>query len=1275
MALSDTLKAIKERDKSGKSPSYIAPEESEYTPRSDNREKRDRKKRARSVRLPRGLDKQQLLWDYYVPEKVEQESLKARAADTVKDLLGVLENMSRPYYSVVGGIDKLVKNIKEDSPDMLDGIYESARKGMKLEERKDVRDIAEKIAPESMKWIEDNTHFKVLGIDMDAASVPLFAISIPLDPITWVPIGAPLKLIKVSAGAGLKSAEKLGRFVAPELSEKIIKKGVDTWYGAVAKKLNHRSIWKRKYKDIDGNMVDVVDFWDSFIQSFESAGPKGERLVKEAASIEEKVHFWGKSLKIANEDQSALLSKAFHEASDDSFEAAGALFAKQLGMDVDDFAKFHKVDKVLSLISDTDQGVLPKDMMKQVEGLVSEMKGHTAKKITARLLEKRGIKQLSRTLANIEKEGALILAKERQKIGQTIFGTAIASRQAEIQSMKGVLRSDTGAVFEMLKGDVTKTINVVSDLQHDLGQLMKTESSELLESAMVKMKVLQERVSYLNERGADVLTKVQSLRKGPTGLKPNSVDALVRQVQSDFGRLSVGATRGSRSATAAQIRKSLSELKTAVKVYGGSKLSEVRKLGGAVNAGKKLQMDVVRQFDERIVTLGKEFSDLTKLASQEKHMYEIAVKKAGKFADKQASKYNKTISAFATGKTYQKIIGGIKAQNEAIMKKHIELLPKELQPAGWKLRSLLDNMRKDLASAKLTHGVETLYAPRSISRQFVEQFEKTLPQYRSSAGFLKHRKYDTYKQFKAHIESSGGKIDNDIFLLTLDHAVQGEMAIARKTLKDSLFTKFGKDIPKDISESMDYLFKQGGSKLNNPASRWVTQTYGKALNAVKFMLTAPNLAFQARNVAGFPFLAMTTAGIKAGLNPRNNLDAFLIKAGKSGKVGEYTYDAIRQAIENSGYFGASLTRGNIERSGKMILGRYSWKNPMKWIGEVYKVSVHAEDIGRTGALVANLRSGKPMKEALEAAKKAMFDYNLINSPADKALDGLLGFYTFTRRNFSRQFMTVLEDPKQYAILGRALNKMSNREKLSEEELTHMARYDKEAITMFGEVVDGVREFSALGFFPVEESYKTLNSLTRFKNGDWKEWMSSLVTSRMSPVLGTFLDWVYNKDSFRGTELGTSLPATYTSIIPKKAYDLLGLTAKEVNKYRAGDVVGKETKLYGDPDMIFTIRRIPLWSRQLNDIANLVDAVKEKKLGKGVLRTATGIRGGVIDVPSAKKFAEFKETKELIKSVKKQGGPTVKEFPYIPKDEKKSPRFKEAVKKGVKKGRRPRPREY
>lgn len=271
-----------------------------------------------------------------------------------------------------------------------------------------------------------------------------------------------------------------------------------------------------------------------------------------------------------------------------------------------------------------------------------------------------------------------------------------------------------------------------------------------------------------------------------------------------------------------------------------------------------------------------------------------------------------------------------------------------------------------------------------------------------------------------------------------------------------------------------------------------------------------------------------------------------------------------------------------------------------------------------------------MAEALKLAKEAMFDYNMINSPADKALQSLFGFYVFSRRNLPQQFKGVLNSPKDYALLTRAIDHISNREKLSQAEIDHLNGYEKEQFKIFGHLVDGIREMTTLGFLPQEEAYRTLNSITNFKQ------FRREFAGRLNPTLQALLDFFYSKQSFYGTDFGTSLPAKMTPLIPKPLQKVLGFEERERPKWRGGQIVGKEKVLYGDPDTIFAVRNLPLGNRFVNDLSGLVGAIQEGKPVRGIVRYTTGVYKKDMDLSQRTKIQDIKEKKALRRAAEAKG---------------------------------------
>lgn len=563
-------------------------------------------------------------------------------------------------------------------------------------------------------------------------------------------------------------------------------------------------------------------------------------------------------------------------------------------------------------------------------------------------------------------------------------------------------------------------------------------------------------------------------------------------------------------------------------------------------------------------------------------------------------------------------------------------------------QAVLAKYGKDYLMEKLAKvGDETFDTRRissSVIRQGLDFAKKEAPELEGQfQKLLQMRRKDPFSMAGEAAKAERGILQNPDILKILKKV-------------DAPLTAIGDIKDVGMQKSLKWLFSEGWTKHENTILERAWKAYGGVLNAAKKSLTVINPAFHGRNILGFPFLAATTAGIKHGWNPVNYADAIAVSLGKEGKItskiGEFTYEAIRKAQEDSGYWASSFTRGDMKRAANAILGRYKPYDPRRWMSELLNYTQKIEDTGRTGALIANLKSGKTMDEALKAAKEAMFDYNLINSPADKALQGIFGFYSFSRRNLPMQIKTLFNDPKQYAILSRALDRVSNRENLTDEEMGLLSTFDNQSFKIFGEAVDGVRHFTSLGFFPVEEAYQTLNAITgRGAKGDLLSFEGlkerfRILGGRVNPIATSFLDYYYGKESFYGQDFGNYLPEKYARIIPDGLADVLGLTKKTKEKWRGGEVVGTEEVLYGDPDTIFMIRRLPFTSRIVGEMATLVDNVKKGKVAEGTLGFTMNIRGKELDVAKAKKNLQ-RRIDEAKKREAKKGGAATFENVYIP----------------------------
>ena len=1188
----------------------------------------------------------------------EQQSVKAEESSTVGDILDVIDNVNRLFYGVAGGIRETIRSFKDDEPFSKDikDVGSAIKKGVTREERVYSRDILKELAPEWVDKVEESTKFHVFGVDAleaDALSVPTFITDVLLDPVTYIPFGAILKGGKgvvSAAGKGIKMAST--KVLGEEAVGKIAGAADEILYKKIYPMVNIKAQFGKVPKASGDGFAEASDLIETLSRSREIADTNAARTALDVSKTGEKVGFLWKTQKLMDEVGAKEIGKAAIVADDLGSAAFTNLKAKNLGVAVEDISQFNKIENLVDGLRNAENAIDEEVVLKEIGEALTLVKGDTAKAVTSMLMEERGLKRFSNKIARSERDATILFAKSRFGTAKKLHAESVSKINGEIGAIQKTLKSDIKLTGGMVADEVGDAIKSIGDMHTGLNKLVGGQVDHAMPYFAKSLETIKSKIQNLTKYQADVTKGVQGFRKSDVPLR--RINSLIRNLELDIGRQQVGVIADVGGKMRKSFNSTFSTLKKELKLFQKASIAEMSSVKGAVKAGTALNQDLVKTYSSKLSGLLKDKASIEKQFKAEAVMHEVAIRKATKYSAKAERKYYQIFSKLNSQKFNQKMMQKFAGERTKIFEASIADLPKDLQGPARKVRSILDGYAKKLSEGAdpLMKGISPLYFPRAVQKEFMGEVFNNIPKYSGSGrSMLRKRGFETSEEFVKYVESKGGKVEDDAVIAIMDYMKKADVAIARNTFEKELLARTGyaskSDLPKELKESLNYMFRDGISTFENPILEKVASGYAKVLNTVKATLTVINPAFHGRNVLGFPLLAQTTSGMKAGLDPRNYVDSLMIKMGKKGaiKVGEkeFTYDAIREAAEASGYFGAAFTRGDIKTSSKTLLNRYSKANPKRWMGEMFKATMHIEDYGRYGAAIANLRSGMDLPKALEMGRKAMFDYNLINSPVDKAFQGLFGFYTFSRRNLPMQVVTMLNDPKQYAITTRALNHIANREKVSDEEMEMLSNYEKETFKVFGEVVDGVREFSSLGFFPVEEAYMTLNTL---KSGE----LSKILGGRINPVLGSFLDWYYGKNSFYGSEIGNYLPAKYERVIPDNLQKALGLTKRPRDKWRGGEKQGQENVLYGDPDTIFMIRQFPLTSRFLGDLVNLVDKVHEGKSGQGVTKYITGIKTTDLDVDSRKFSKKRREEEAMKKKAKAKGGKTFDRL-YVPKQYK------------------------
>lgn len=1190
--------------------------------------------------------------DFYLTEAEQQKVLdKQKESTTTEDILDFVDNINRAFYGVTAGAKAGIKAYQrgESLGKGAKEVGQAALRGLKREERVGSRDIYRLLDSKGLEDIEKDT-FKVFGVDalqMDPASVPFFISDVLLDPLTYIPFGLPLKLAKegfVGAGKGLQEAAKLA--IGSERVGKLMDKAGEFYVDKVAKYFNQKAIWKDINKE---------ELFDTMKNAKDIANAKAYRLGREFSRIEDPKSMLGK--RWMTEKEANLIGETFHKANDEAIQAYESAYAKKLGVTVDDFSKITTIDDLTDQITElstknvltSEDKVLLENARKALGQTMQETKGRTASLITQKILEKKQFRKLSDNIAKAESTATKDFAKTRFGVAKTLYKEGDDYLKKELNRIHEIVKVGDKSASQALTSEIDGISDLVKLTDNQFKSYFSGEAAGIGKNIGNALDGLKERIGKLSEYQIQTTAGLQKLVKSEVPLQ--KINSLIRKLEADVGREGIGVIDVRGQKLQGQISKSLKAIGSELDEFKRLRSSELSQFKGNAKIIDLFRQQLVKDYQGRLKNIIRDKRDLDRFYKSELMAHELVKRKADKFAQTMGKKYYQTFSKINKGRLGQQVIQDMHAERELIFNKTLQGLPEELRPSAKILRDTLDDYAEKMQKGDkpMLKGVSPLYMPRVIQKEFIDEVSDVVPMFRGgqAKSMLQKRKFKYYDEYKKYVEGLGGKIENDAAVILTDYVKKADMSYAKHLVQNELDEALkhidDPKVRKRVKESMFQIYSDTATRFNNPVWNAVSNTYGKTLNAIKTGLTIINPAFQGRNILGFPFLATTTAGMKHGLNPKNYVDAMMIKSGANGKVAGHTMDAIRKAAEESGYFGSSFTRGDIKSSVKQLYGRYKPYDPRRWMAEVFKASADVEDMGRYGALVANLKAGMPMESALKAAKEAMFDYNLINSPADKALQGLFGFYTFSRRNLPQQIKTLLTDPKQYATLAKALDRISNREAVSQEEVDLLSQFDKESFKLFGEAVDGIREFKTLGFLPVEEAYQTLSSI---RQGDVRR----LLGSRISPALGDFMDWFYSKDSFTGKDFGNSLPSQYTKIIPENVQKALGLTKRPVNKYRGGQVVGTEEVLYGDPDTIFKIRNIPIASRFINELSSLVDNIGKGKTKEGVLGYTTGVKTKELDVERLKSLKEMKQKEALRKAAKAKGAKEFKSL-YVPKVQK------------------------
>lgn len=276
------------------------------------------------------------------------------------------------------------------------------------------------------------------------------------------------------------------------------------------------------------------------------------------------------------------------------------------------------------------------------------------------------------------------------------------------------------------------------------------------------------------------------------------------------------------------------------------------------------------------------------------------------------------------------------------------------------------------------------------------------------------------------------------------------------------------------------------------------------------------------------------------------------------------------------------------------------------------------------AYITALKDGKSVKEALNLATRAGFDYRMLTPFESKVLRRLIPFYSFTRKNIELQLRTLGENPQRINNVIKLAENLSGG--LSGEEKGMLPEYAQEQFaTKFGENEEGLPEI-AVGFGTPIEQISQLFSKNPVRR----------IAATLNPIFKLPLERAFNKDFFRDRNLKDVVEANEYEKAPDWIKSFL----------QAAEVKGKnKTTLKANPYRLQLLRSLPSarGATYLGAIfADTTDASKS-------LNAFTGIKPRQMDLETVQYFKDRDKQRELEDLLIRSGVLKRFEKTYVPKN--------------------------
>lgn len=237
-------------------------------------------------------------------------------------------------------------------------------------------------------------------------------------------------------------------------------------------------------------------------------------------------------------------------------------------------------------------------------------------------------------------------------------------------------------------------------------------------------------------------------------------------------------------------------------------------------------------------------------------------------------------------------------------------------------------------------------------------------------------------------------------------------------------------LPESIASDMNRMNK---FFFGDPSTGKLAQLFDKPQGIWKGMATAMRMPFHVRNMYSNWFQAYLS-GVNPAKLPQRLSQAAQFQAGKLKQItlGNKTYkaDEFTRLVEDLGIRGRGWIGSDVQRSFAMELdsmirwGKLRKATPMQ-VGK--KIGTTVEDNSRLAVFMDRLAKGQTPKEASQAVRKYMFDYQELTPFEKNVMRRVFPFYTWTRKNAPLQIQNLITKPRKYQVYAKGQRALSEPE--------------------------------------------------------------------------------------------------------------------------------------------------------------------------------------------------------------------------------------------------------